>query len=642
MTAIVGLFRTDGVAAHPEDLASAHRALIHRGAAERTWAHGPMALTQRSPSHEGSTLFAHGLSVVADARIDNREELARSLGIANVHEIADSELIALAYRRWRQGCVDELLGDFAFAIWDDAARTLFCGRDPMGVKAFYYFRSDRFFAFATELKSLFALPNVPREIDESALSSFIAMGPDDRSATIYERIHRLPAAHTLTVRRDGIRLDRYWDPAPRREIRFASPQQYVDAFQELFLEAVRVRIPADGLVGSTLSGGLDSSSIVCTARRFVRSVERLHTFSLVFPGLPADELRRTDERRYVEAVVERTGVQPHFVRGDLISPLSDMGTVLEHVGQPYRAPNLYLHWAMYRAAGESGVGVLLDGLDGDVAVGHGLGHLNTYARRGDWAGFESLARGFAARRKIQAGAVLPHYGLPYLDHLAQNGRLMQWGRGARHFARRFDVSRTDLIYNHGLKPMVSRMTGRATAQDADFLDHEVQYTALMQPEYQLMLETADVCAAAHGVEPRYPFFDRRLIEFCLALPEEQKFGDGWTRLVLRRAMEGILPPAVQWRTDKSNLSPNFHRGLRNADAAALESIDTERLAVQVDPNQVATTRQRYLRGHDRAAQEADGLLLFRLAVLSAWLDRGASESMHSSRRTMHTAAHCAV
>jgi asparagine synthase (glutamine-hydrolysing) len=150
-------------------------------------------------------------------------------------------------------------------------------------------------------------------------------------------------------------------------------------------------------------------------------------------------------------------------------------------------------------------------------------------------------------------------------------------------------------------------------------ERDLHRQGIAQPAYQLTLEIADKAAAAFGVEPRYPFFDRRLIEFCLALPEEQKFANGWTRLILRRAMEGILPADIQWRSTKSNLSPNFHRRFIESDHGIVERMDFTPLAPYLDVDRLRETFRHYRAECRQRDSDADGCLLFRASVLATWL-----------------------
>src|SRR3989441_8528576 len=257
--------------------------------------------------------------LTADARIDNRAELLAALGRGV--EATDAELILGAYQRWGERAPEHLLGDFAFAIWDGRREVLFCARDHFGVKPFYYHHAPgRLFAFGSEIKALLALAEVPRRLNETRVADYLVPLLEDKEITFYEEIVRLPPAHRMTVSRDGMRIEQSWALDPTREIRLKSDAEYAAAFREIFTEAVRCRLRSAFPVGSMLSGGLDSSSIVCVARKLLAEDGggKLHTFSAIFPDVP-----ECDEREYIEAVLGGHGVKPHYVRGDRLSPLAD-------------------------------------------------------------------------------------------------------------------------------------------------------------------------------------------------------------------------------------------------------------------------------------------------------------------------------
>ena len=654
MGAICGLIHLDGRPIRRELITAQMDALAHRGPdVSGIWSSDAVGLGQRRNSvagYRGETgpLVRDGgrLVLVADARIDNRAELASQLGIAHDESIDDAGIILRSYERWGARCPERLLGDFAFVIWDRRTHGVFCARDPMGVKPFYYHHSDRTFVFASEIKALFAIPGVPRQVDDRAVARYVACLHENRERTLYRGITRLPAAHSLRVGRDGFARAEYWRADAARAVRYASDDHYVEAFREVFTESVRSRLGGDAPIGATLSGGLDSSSVVCMARRLAPA-STLPTFSLVFPSLPAPELALIDERRFIESVLRAPGLDPHFVRGDRVSPLAGRDRVLWHLDEPHIAPNLYLHWALYGAARENGVGVLLDGFDGDATVSHGFGRLNSLLSSEDWVTFEQEAHAFAAHRGKAADSVLRHFGYPYLHSLARRGRADHWFRMARGLAREFGVSRRELAVSHGAVPardgagqllrpkqpsaavaaILRAEHARAIADEVRLRDDAASAMAtadersmhldtITQPLYQLTLEIADKAAQAFGIEPRYPFFDRRLIEFCVGLPEEQKFARGWPRFLFRRAMEGILPPEIQWRATKGNLAPNFDRQLRSNDRDAVIT-GCGRLAGHVSQAAIERTARRYFSGADWG--NPDGMLLFRTTLLGDWL-----------------------
>ena len=655
MSAVAGIFEIDGSAASRDLVAEMMRVLAHRASGAGVCADGPVALGQGIRLLEAGREIVmdrpRHLALVADARLDNREELAGVLGAAR--EASDGDIILAAYERWGGASAARLAGDFAFALWDGRRGELFCARDVMGVKPFYYTQSAGRFAFASEPKALLALPGVSRDLDDEQIALFLGWRPDDRVGTVYKAVRRLPAAHSMVVSARGVRSASYWNLEDARDVRFADAEQYVEAFRERFASAVAVRLDASQPIAAALSGGLDSSSIVCEARRQLAArgagASDLHAISLVFPDAPESDRRRLDERVFAERVTATGGLQAHAVRGDHLSPLMDLSRVLRHVDEPYFTPNLYLHWAMFGAAQHAGARVFLDGFDGDTTVSHGFGRLNSLARAGAWDSFESEVRAFAGHRQVSPSSVLPHFGLPYLADLARGAHGIAWYRAARQLVRRFGLSRRDVVVRHGLAPIFSpvlrgarRAVGRpSTAESALFhpevtravaraadragrgavgaREREMHLEGLSQPAYQWTLEIADKSAAAFGIEPRYPFFDRRLIEFCVGLPEEQKFAGGWPRLLFRRAMEGVLPREIQWRSTKADLSSNFRRRFLAADQATVERTDLGVLAPYLDVRRLRERLQRYRSADASGASDAEGCLLFRATVLAAWL-----------------------
>src|SRR2546425_624531 len=301
--------------------------LEHRGPdGTGAWREGPVALghgmlhtTPESLREQQPLVGTRGdLVLAADARIDNRGELCSLLPAPS--DATDAELILAAYERWGEHCPEHLLGDFAFAIWDGRTERLFCARDHFGVKPLYYHhRPGRLFAFASEIKGLLALADIPRRLNETRVAAYLVPLFEDKEVTFYEEILRLPPAHRLTVNRDGARTERYWALDPGHELRLGSDEAYAEAFRELFTDAVRCRLRSAFPVGAMLSGGLDSSSIVCVARRLVAADggARLHTISANF-----DEPPQIAERRFLNAVVAQNGVRPHYLRGDPTTPLT--------------------------------------------------------------------------------------------------------------------------------------------------------------------------------------------------------------------------------------------------------------------------------------------------------------------------------
>jgi len=393
---------------------------------------------------------------------------------------------------------------------------------------------------------------------------------------------------------------------------------------------VRCRLRSAFPVGASLSGGLDSSSIACTAQYLLAEAAktRLHTFSAIFPNLPKEDMAKIDERRYMQAVLDRGGFEPHFIEADRIGPLTDLEKILWHEDEAILAPNLYIHWALYRSAQDAGCRIFLDGFDGDTTVSHGLEYLGHLARRGRWLKLYSEASelskkspnpSFTGRRIFWRYGIRRAIPQPAVRLWRTIRGQFQPGSDSEFnpaFARRMRLDEKARF----LEKNSESHTGRV---------REGHYRSLVSGQIPYTLELADKASAAFGLEGRYPFFDRRLMEFCLALPPEQKLNQGWTRAILRRATSGILPSEVQWRIGKANLSPNFKRRLLDYGKPVLDDLIENNLPVgdYFDMASLGAAYERYKA--QPARRESEALTLYSAVMLGSWLKR-AGHKNHSS------------
>lgn len=614
--------------------------LAHRGSdGEHTWVDGnvglghrmlwttPESLNEHLPLVEKST----GCTITADARIDNREELYALLEIRKpIAVISDSELILAAYAKWGESCPEKLIGDFVFVIWDSRKHALFCARDPIGVKHFYYYYSPgRFFAFASEIKALLGLRNVPQQLNELSVANHLLPTYEDKINTLYQGIVRLPANHSLLVEREALKFRQYWMPDLSRELRLRSDEDYAEAFREIFTEAVRCRLRSAFPVGSMLSGGLDSSSITCVASRLLAEDRQapLHTFSAVWPSL-AENNPKIDERCFMNAVIGQGGVEPHYIYADKISPLDEWEKLFWHQDNAVSAPNMYMDWAIFKEARKQGVRILMGGTDGDTTVTYGYEDLVDFVRRGWWIRLakeiSALSRNMPRRSSKFRKLIWNSAFNPVIpESIKQVGRLLRGrprvgGRATLPGHCRTRPFNPEFAQRIGLRDHYWNL------QDDSYPLHvttkENHWYGVTCGMWAYILESFEKAGAAQSLELRYPFFDQRLIEFCLALPPGQKLNGGWTRSILRRAMTGILPPEVQWRTTKGNLSAGVNAMLLEYEREILEETilhKTEAIEGYVDVPAVQTIYRRYV--SNPLASSDDVFTLMLIVNLSLWL-----------------------
>ncbi|HEX5417401.1 MAG TPA: lasso peptide isopeptide bond-forming cyclase [Chloroflexota bacterium] len=648
MGAVAGIFFFDRRTVARAELEAMRDRLAHRGPdGSGTWLAGSVGLahlmlwtTPESLQEQLPLASADGsLVITADARVDNRDELIALLGLTDrpPRDIPDSQLILEAYRAWGERCPEKLLGDFAFVIWDARKQALFCARDHFGVRPLYYYASDRAFVFATEIKALFCLPEIPRRLNEVRIADYLVPQQYDNQSTLYQGILRLPPAHRLIVSRDRIALAPYWTLDPDREIRLKSDDEYAEGLREIFEETVRCRLRTAFPIGSMLSGGLDSSSITCMARILQTNgdcadrysgpanADRWRTFSTIHSAVP-----ESDEMPYIRTVLARGGFEPYFLDADQIGPLHDVDTVMWHQDEAIPAGQLYCTWSHYRVARERGVRVILDGFDGDTAISHGLGYFRELALAGRWLSLSLEVAPFAAKIGEPWADVLRSWYWTYgFAPLIQRHRILRGARRGMGLVWRHDqkdnrprwdnVIRTDFKIRTGLDERRRQVLGTPPATE-----HAAHYRLLTHGGEPYALELLSRAGGAFSVEPRFPFRDKRLVEYCVALPARQKIRRGWTRMVMRRAMRGILPGEIQWRNGKTDLHPSFERGLRTFERERFEDVifkDPTTIEPYID---VAALRDTYEKVMSHRATADDVNTVWRVVYLALWLRRTAT------------------
>ena len=549
--------------------------------------------------------------IAADARLDDRASLAASLGV-DAHRLSDAELIIVAYGKWGPDCVAHLTGDFAFALWDVAARRLFCARDHIGIRPLYYRNEADGLSFASSLASL-SRPD--DRLDPGRIAAFIDGFDDSFDDTMFGAIRRLPPAHWLLWTPQGVQLQRYWtltaeDVGPNED--------FAAGFRERFFQAVDDRLHGAPDIGAMLSGGLDSSSIVSVAASRHRGDPgfNLRTFSFAYPDSP-----QFDEREFGEAVREAYGLECQYVDMDDLAPLDGLADLAGKGEDVFFAPGIPKIARVLASAHKSGIRVVLDGHGGDEVASHGFGRLSELARDGRWFSLYRELRGVSS---LYGGRPLPMLGRYYFSQgtgLKLRNRLLSV-RPQSSRASRPDTGSLlapDFAATGNFVERASTWQAayrRATADETSLHTWNVS-----SPVVSRSFETLARVADHVGVELRFPFYDRRLVAYALAVPESEKLQNGWTRSVLRRAMKDILPEKVRWRRTKIDFGSELAEGLARHHKGRFSSLLRKDgpIGEYVD---LATARALAARLFDNPAGVTPRELfaLWRIAFLGMWLD----------------------
>ncbi|MBI4506641.1 MAG: asparagine synthase (glutamine-hydrolyzing) [Chloroflexi bacterium] len=561
MCGIAGIWHTDGRAVDEATLRRMIAVQRHRGpdgegyhvAGAVGLGHARLKIIDLSPAAAQPMTNEDGsLWLTYNGEVYNYVELMaelRALG-HTFRSRSDSEVILHAYEEWGERCVERFNGMWAFALWDERRRVLWCSRDRFGVKPFYYLWDGRTFACASEIKALLAFQPEARRPNYPYLLHFLTSGLfDDGSETAFAPVRSLPPAHALTVRDGALRLARHWDydAAQRAAYDYGAPEA---TFRELLGDAVRLRLlRSDVPVGTCLSGGLDSSAIVALSSRLIDVPVR--TFSAIYDEPEANEAP------YVAVINERCRTLPHLVNPRPDDFMSIVPRIVWHQDEPTAGPGLYSQWhVMQRAHGV--VTVLLDGQGSDELLGgyhHAFGpYLATVFRRaagGDLPAWRRLAADAAAIAALagrsQALAALK----PYLP--APLRALYRTWRGTEASG---DVHR-DLRALVG-DTAIQRQYARRFADPLD----DALYWSVASTSIPGLLHYEDRNSMAFGLEARVPFLDYRLVEFCLGLPFDDKVRGATTKHIMRRALRGIVPDEVLDRRDKKGYPTPLARWLR--------------------------------------------------------------------------------
>jgi len=565
VSGIVAIFNLDGRPVERDQLEPMIDAMAHRGPdgivryyeGHVALGHAMLHVTPESFLEVQPLCDETGaMRLVFDGRIDNRHQLRNLVEAAGarVRSDTDPELVLNAYQALGEDCVRKLLGDFAFVIWDSTRRRLFCARDHSGIRPFYYYCDAKTFLAASELQQILRHPGVPREPNEGLIGEYLAGKMITREETLYRGVMRLAPAHMMIVTERGPRISRYYDLNPSRAIRYRTDDQYASHFLEIFKDAIRCRMRARDGAASELSGGLDSSSIVCAAQSMIRAgeiaVPKFETFSLVY-NEPS-----TDERTYANDVVSKWDVKLNWIQPyeiDMQASIEGVRNSLEF-GEHPNGPQFR---NLRQAVVDKGIRVLMTGLGGDQWL---TGSEYYYAELISKFRFADLMRLLKIDRRFGIPGSAGHNRLKLLlwwglrpmlpDNLRQRlsdavPRELFPAFIPREFARRIDLI-------DRLRAIPRRPAGTSFSQRHIFEEFVNGWMAHV-------MEREDRSSALVGIEELHPFYDLRLIEFLFAIPEEQRARTNCIKYILRNAMKGLLPESVRTRLTKGNFSETLVR-----------------------------------------------------------------------------------
>ncbi len=553
MSAIFGLINKTGKPVEEQAIQKMQESLIHRAVdGHGTWhsdnlflGHHKLVITQEQ-SIERLPFEDDDLVITSDARIDNRDDLLSRLknDLQDHRVLPDSCLILAAYRKWDEKCVDYLEGEFAFAIWNKRTHKLFCAVDHIGFRPLFYYDTSSVFVFSSEMNGILAVKETPNLFNEASLIEYF-FRQSDLTKTHNEEIFALCGGNKLLVCNNRICVERYWNPQPLGKYHFKKDAEWAEGLRDLLFQSVSNHLRTNLQVGIGLSGGLDSSTVACIAAKILEKRNQpLYAFSSV---LPKDHRGiERDERKYIAIIGNHLkNLDQTFVEAREVGPFSNLEQTFA-IDETFPNAFHYMDQAILAAAKEKRVGVFLSGFGGDFFV----------SDKGNEVIYELI-------KQLRVGVVWR-----LLDQLKHTEYKSYYTLFKSEFARHTKIGKSIISYRHRNQLNWQRDSMLAEeflvkyrkSIDFDYISHPVSFM-LDYIESGRMGRVMGMWAnrsSAYAMESAVPLFDKQINEFMFDVPIEQYLAGGHRRSLIRRAMEGILPPEIQWRKDKQPYTPDFH------------------------------------------------------------------------------------
>ncbi len=481
------------------------------------------------------------LAIASDVRLHNRLELSRLLGFSTEAGAVpdDAELVVSAYCKWQDDCPKYLLGEYAFAIFDSHRQSVFCCRDHMGTRPFYFWRRGSRFCFSSDCRPILQVPGIPRQLNYRKFSTLAAYydAPDmNHQETFHEGILALPAGMRMTVDRDGLRQSTYWEPEVRENLVPRKPEEAFDALRQLLFQAVESRLPTGRPAAVYLSGGLDSSAVMSIAARRAADIGGS---MLGISAVSLDDRRADfpDERDFIDQYSSCSNIGIRYVSAPGRGPFDGIENPDLFAAWATRSPARYLHEALESAAVTAGAAVVLQGTLGEL--GPSCWANSYYMELVIGLRWLRLTRELLRFRGAERKNPLRFLGGRMLD-LAPGGLT---GRDKE----------PPMLF---LSPNYLRSeTARWSLGTASFFQQSEQLRLIRKFRYRHAGRSGETPNGKLRVSQ--PLIDKRVLEFCLSAPANLKVRDGYRRYLVRGALNGVLPAKIQWRTDKMPFAADY-------------------------------------------------------------------------------------
>lgn len=564
-----------------------------------------------------SNIFFHKYSnilVVMNGRIDNRSEIYEALSIKNNVYLSDEEIIFLAFKKWGINLSNKIIGSFAFLIFDITHSLVHVSKDHIGSKSLHYYSDNTHLIIATNIRSITKNINT-LQLNKKRIRQYIVNLHGEENETFFKDVMSIPKStiKSFDLKSLSSKSSKYFDFNPYVISEFADIDECAEAFLEIFTLVIKQQSQGLEKIGSKLSGGLDSSSITSLLAK-INNAKQIETFSAVFRGLDEKDYQKTDETYFMNSVLKMYNLQPNFVEmdKDKIDPFlyandSKFDEVTPHA-------NRYFECKLLEAASKRGINVLFDGFDGDSVLTHGYEYLYDLSRKKNFKALFNNARFLYP--DISNFKILKNYILKPLIPMDIKWLIQRFFKTNRLQDRYLILNAASRKKSVFISP--KDISNNYKQIDKTTYVQEMHYKTLNWPVWQVALNYAEIDSRKFGVEERYPFFDRRVMEFCLSVPGRFRSNKNVTRYYMRESMKGILPKENINRLSKADISPLFVNALTKK-GNILKEIDSEIMREYVDIDYV---EKRFIEPFNKRTQISyNSQTLFQLICLKNWLEK---------------------
>ena len=573
----------------------------------------PESVYETQPFH----LKTNNAYIVLDGRLDNRNEIILELNLQS--NITDIEIISILYQKFDTGLIDHINGSFSIAIYNDDSKDVLLFRDHSGSKPLFYFYNKEKLIFSSEIGAIKDILGTNAKINKKRITDYLVHLYGKEDETFFKDINKVKKSHLTKANKDQINTIKYFQYEVSEQ-NFNCIEECAEEFEAIFKKVIKAQMRSNKIIGTKLSGGLDSSSISSVAASITNT--KINAYSAVFMNLSEEDFQKTDERKYMDSVaLKYPNLNHKIINIDANTTNAIDYAFDDHENYKEIIPhaNRYFDIAILQKAKEDNISVLLDGFDGDSVISYGLEYFSQLGKSLQIKKLLYEASAYYKKRnvKVSKNRILKNYFLkqiiPFRYIWLYQGLFNPNAFQQRVNFLNHENKKNYNIYSHNeFANHYDRKSETNSIQD-------YHLNTLSWPAWEMGMEFSDLDSSRYGIEERYPFFDKRIMQFCLNVPGEYRISKGVSRRYFRESMKNILPQIVYQRIHKGNVSPVAINSLKKNQKTVLETIKKSELSDYLDIDKITKNALEPFFNGNREQELSQ--YIFQLIALQKWLKK---------------------